>query len=133
MAEFTVPKHGSICWRELASCDVETAKSFYREMFGWGLEESKVAPGEYTEIHFGQRAVGGMIQINEKWGDPMPPSHWSTYIAVDDIAEAVTAITANGGSVKVPPFDAPNVGKIALVSDPAGAPFAVIQFASPAQ
>jgi uncharacterized protein len=131
MAEFTVPKHGEICWHELATSDLATAKSFYQELFGWKLEQSKLTPMKYAEIHFNGNAVGGMMEINESWGENPPPSHWSTYVAVDNADETVEKITENGGSVNVPPFDAPNIGRIAFVADPSGARFAVIQVIRP--
>ncbi|MBK7393233.1 MAG: hypothetical protein IPI64_08015 [Chloracidobacterium sp.] len=53
------------------------------------------------------------------------------YIAVADADETVASITENGGSVHVPPFDAPGVGRMAMVADPSGADFAIIQFTSP--
>ena len=131
MAEFEIPKHGTICWRELATKDLAAAKDFYREMFGWKLEQSKVTPMEYTEIHFNDQAVGGMMQIDDKFGDPLPPSHWTTYTAVDNADETVAKIKENNGSVKQEPFDAPGVGRMAFASDPSGAPFAIIQFEKP--
>ncbi len=132
MAEFSIPQNGQICWRELATKDLAAAKDFYTALFGWNLEQSKVSPGmAYLEIHTDGRAVGGMMEINESWGENPPPSHWNTYIAVDDIADTVVKIEANGGSVRVPPFDAPGVGKISMVADPSGAGFALIQFAMP--
>ncbi|HMJ07782.1 MAG TPA: VOC family protein [Pyrinomonadaceae bacterium] len=130
MAEFNIPKHGQICWRELATKDLPAAKEFYRQMFGWTMERSKVSPViEYQEIHVGNAAVGGMMAIDASWGDPPPPSHWSTYIAVDNADETVAKITANGGSIRVPAFDAPGVGRIAIAVEPGGAGFAIIQFA----
>jgi len=131
MAEFSVPKHGEICWRELATSDLEAAKKFYSNLFGWKLEQSKVTTMPYQEIHLGDKATGGMMQIDENWGDPPPPSHWNTYIAVDNADDTVKKIEEKGGSVRVPPFDAPGVGRMAMVSDPAGAPFAIIQFVAP--
>lgn len=73
MAEFSVPTHGTICWHELASRDLEAAKAFYKEMFGWELAKSKVSPVAYDEIHIGGRAVGGMMAIDESWGPEPPP------------------------------------------------------------
>jgi len=128
MAEFSIPKHGEICWRELATRDLEAANAFYSGMFGWTIERSKVTPMDYREIHQNDTACGGMMQIDEKWGPEPPPSHWSTYIAVENADETVEKITANGGGVRVPPFDAPGVGRMAMVTDPSGAHFAVIQF-----
>jgi len=128
MADFNVPNHGEICWRELATRDLPKALDFYSKLFGWSLEQSKMTPLEYKEIHLGDFACGGMMAIDEKWGPEPPPSHWSTYIAVDNADETVEKITANGGSVRVPPFDAPGVGRMSMVADPSGAAFSIIQF-----
>ncbi|MGQ0540842.1 MAG: VOC family protein [Blastocatellia bacterium] len=132
MAEFSIPKHGEICWRELATKDLDAATTFYKELFGWNLEQSKVTPMVYKEIHFNGEAVGGMMAIDASWGENPPPSHWSAYIAVDNADETVAKIKENGGGVRQEPFDAPGVGRIALVNDPSGANFALIQFAAQA-
>jgi len=132
MAEFTIPAHGTICWRELATDDLPKAKDFYSGMFGWNLEQSKVTDMPYLEIHIEGKAVGGMMAIDENWGENPPRSNWSTYVAVDNADETAAKITENGGVVRHGPFDAPGVGRIALAADPSGAPFAIIQFAAPA-
>ncbi|MBK8304277.1 MAG: hypothetical protein IPK98_13035 [Chloracidobacterium sp.] len=72
-------------------------------------------------------AQGGMMATDENW-PPETPSHWATYIAVANADETVASITENGGSIRVPPFDAPGVGRMAMVADPSGADFAIIQF-----
>jgi uncharacterized protein len=131
MAEFTIPKHGEICWRELATKDLPTALSFYSKLFGWALEQTKVTNMVYKEIHINDTAYGGMMAIDENWGPEPPPSHLSTYIAVDDADETAEKIKAHGGTIRVPPFDAPGVGRISLAAEPSGAPFAIIQFAQP--
>lgn len=128
MADFLLPTHGTICWHELASRDLEAAKAFYKEMFGWELAKSKVSPVAYDEIHIGGRPVGGMMAIDESWGPEPPPSNWTAYIAVENADETAEAIKANGGTVNHGPFDAPGVGRIVLCSDPCGAHFALIQF-----
>jgi uncharacterized protein len=130
MAEFTIPKHGEICWRELNTQNLEKAKEFYQELLGWKLEQSKATEFEYPEIHVGGKAVGGMMRITKDWGENwenIPPA-WMSYIAVDDCAETVEKIKEHGGSVCIEPFDAPNVGRIAVAGDPGGAFFSVIQF-----
>jgi predicted enzyme related to lactoylglutathione lyase len=130
MSEFNIPKPGAICWRELATRDLQTAMDFYSQLFGWRLEQTKVTPMDYKEIIVKDAAVGGMMQIDEKWGDDPPPSHWNCYIAVENAEETAAKITAAGGKVETGPFDAPGVGRIALAADPSGAPFAIIQFAA---
>ncbi len=130
MAEFNIPKAGEICWRELRTKDLPAAMEFYTKMFGWELPQTKVSPMDYKEIVLDGTAYGGMMGMEgDDWGDA--PSHWATYIAVDSADETAAKITENGGSIRVPPFDAPGVGRMAMVADPSGADFAIIQFTQP--
>ena len=132
MAEFSIPKAGTICWRELATRDFEKALSFYGQMFGWDLEQSKITPMTYAEINIDGKAVGGMMPIDKNWGDNPPPSHWTPYVAVENADDTAAKIKSNGGSMRQEPFDAPGVGRIGLCTDPSGANFAIIQFERPA-
>lgn len=130
MAEFTPPKHGTIAWRELQTKDLAAAKSFYKDLLGWELPQSPFAPVEYPQIVVDGVALGGMLEINETWGEGWEniPANWSTYIAVDDCDAAFEAVKANGGTTYCAPFDAPNVGRVCIVADPSGAHFSIIQF-----
>ena len=131
MADFEIPKAGEICWRELRTKDLSAALEFYSKLFGWTAEQSKVSEMPYEEIMHNGTATGGMMGMDDpEWGDL--PSHWANYIAVDNADETAEKITANGGSVQVPLFDAPGVGRMAMVADPSGADFAIIQFVAPA-
>ena len=131
MAEFKIPAPGEICWRELRTKDLDAATDFYSKMFGWSLEQSKLSPMTYKEIAMDGTATGGMMPMDDNWPEGVP-SHWATYIAVENADETVEKITANGGSVRFPAFDAPGVGRMAMVADPSGADFAIIQFEMPA-
>ncbi|HMT07689.1 MAG TPA: VOC family protein [Pyrinomonadaceae bacterium] len=127
MADFEIPKAGEICWRELRTKNLPAAIEFYSKLFGWELPQTKVTPMDYKEIVIGGTAYGGMMSMEgDDWGEL--PSHWATYVAVDSADETVAKITENGGSIHVPPFDAPGVGRMAMVADPSGAAFAIIQF-----
>jgi uncharacterized protein len=130
MANFDIPQAGAICWRELRTKNLPAAMEFYTQMFGWELEQTKISPMDYKEIILNGTAYGGMMPMQgDEWGDA--PSHWATYIAVDNADETAARITENGGSIRVPPFDAPGVGRMAMVADPSGADFAIIQFTQP--
>lgn len=129
MAEFTTPKHGEICWQELNTKNLEKAKNFYSELFGWQLKQSEFSPVPYLEIHAGEKASGGMMEISKEWGENWEkiPSAWMTYIAVDDVDSAVEKIKANGGSICIAPFDAPGVGRMSVAADPGGIAFSIIK------
>lgn len=123
------PPHGTICWYEHTSKDRNAAMDFYQKLFGWTYDVSPNSPMEYHHINAGGKPVGGVIEINEQWGPGWEhiPAHWMTYIAVDNCDETTEKIKANGGNVCVPAFDIPNTGRIAVVNDPAGANFSIIQ------
>ncbi len=54
-------------------------------------------------------------------GPPGAPPHWFDYIEVDNVDKRADAFAATGGAVLRPPFDIPNVGRIAVVKDSSGA------------
>lgn len=118
--------HGTICWAELASKDLEAAKAFYIELFGWQLKGGDVTNADcadaasmnYTEIVAGGKPVGGMYQITEQMGGM--PSNWSTYVSVDDVDASAKRVEELGGSIVMPPMDIPQVGRFCTIKDPSG-------------
>ena len=119
--------HGTICWTELASKDVEAAKQFYTELLGWKLTTSQGAGMNYTEIVVGDKHIGGMFQITDECGGDDMPSHWGSYVAVDDVDASAKRTEELGGKVIVPPMDIPNVGRFCVINDPAGAAISLIK------
>jgi|JI10StandDraft_1071094.scaffolds.fasta_scaffold345672_2 predicted enzyme related to lactoylglutathione lyase len=110
---------GHFVWRELIAADVEAAKRFYGELLGWRFGEMPMGDGPaYTLIQVGEKMVGGMMP------PPMPgmPSHWMSYVSVDDVDAATARVKAHGGSVAAGPMDIA-VGRLAVVADPSGAHF----------
>jgi predicted enzyme related to lactoylglutathione lyase len=123
--------HGTICWTELASKDVEAAKKFYSELLGWKLVTSEAAGMNYTEIVVGDQHIGGMYQLSEECGGSADaPSHWISYVAVDDVDAAARRTEELGGKVFVQPMDIPNVGRFCLINDPTGASISLIKLGS---
>lgn len=122
---------GSFCWTELMTHDPAACKSFYSQLLGWSTSAMPMGPGfEYTlwwrpgaDQAKKQGGVGGMMKIAPEMG-PMP-SCWLTYIAVANVDATAAKVTANGGTVAVPPQDIPNVGRFAVCMDPTGATFAI--------
>lgn len=123
--QYEKPAHGTVCWTELATKDLEAAKKFYTELLGWELKESK-ATGEmiYIEHHNNGVPQGGMYKMGPEFGEA--PSHWMSYISVDDVDASVARVTELGGSVCVPPTDIPNVGRFSVINDPTGATISLI-------
>ena len=115
-------------WNELATSDPDAAASFYGAVVGWTMTKSPV-PGdesqEYCVFHNADGMVGGMMKMAGPMWEGIPP-HWLSYITVEDVDGACEAAKANGGKVENGPFDIPTVGRMAVVTDPQGAAFALM-------
>lgn len=122
-----VNEPGSFSWNELATRDVEGAKAFYGEVFGWTFKESGGAGGmPYHLIQLGDREIGGMMQLDAKLEGV--PSHFMVYFTVSDLAASVEKVKATGGAVHMPPMKiAP--GTFSVVADPQGAVFTMFEIA----
>ncbi len=119
--QFVMPKHGEICWSELSTTDVEGCKRFYSDMFGWTYSGG----ADYQEIHLGGgKQFGGIMQKASELENV--PSHWMSYVSVDDIDASMAKAVELGGSVVVPVMDIPKTGRFGVISDPSGAVIAMI-------
>jgi len=116
---------GAMCWNELATTDTRRAQAFYSSLFGWTSVTREVSGTTYTT--FAQDGVPrcGMLAIPPARG-PVPP-HWLVYFAVRDCGGQAALVQSLGGTIRVPPTDVPEVGRFAVVADPQGATFAVIE------
>ena len=101
-------------------------KQFYGAVFGWSFEDQDMGDmGTYTILKVGDASVGGMADISGRVPDEVP-AHWLVYFTVEDTDGVVEKAKAGGGQVSFGPVDIP-VGRFAIVVDPFGAVFAVMQ------
>jgi uncharacterized protein len=119
---------GSFCWTELGTTDHRAAKSFYAELFGWGLKDVTMGPdSHFTVLQLKGKDLGAIYQVGKEQLEQGVPPHWLSYVAVESADETAKAITAAGGKLLMDPFDVYDVGRMAVAQDPAGATFAVWQ------
>jgi hypothetical protein len=114
---------GALSWCELASDDPAAAKKFYSGLFGWGMSERTDFP--YTELMVGKVPVGGILPKSPELAGT--PPYWTLYFQVTDCDGAAAKTKSLGGRVLFGPQDIPAVGRFAILQDPQGAAFAVIQ------
>jgi predicted enzyme related to lactoylglutathione lyase len=76
-------------------------------------------PGEYYVARLRGRDVAGVGSVPPGAADA--EAVWNTYVAVDDADAAAERVIAAGGTVLVPPLDAPPAGRLFVFTDPAGA------------
>jgi uncharacterized protein len=113
---------GGLAWTDARLTDPDAGRVFYAAVFGYRYRGLQGAPDDYTTVHLGEPPLGGMGGM---MGAPEgTPAHWVAYFAVADADAAVAAATAGGGSVLGGPDDTP-FGRMAFLTDPDGAVFAI--------
>lgn len=115
--------HGAPCWFELMTPEIDAARSFYGSVFGWTMADSGAVDFTYLLAKAGDEMVAGLMPPTQ----PGMPSFWMLYLAVDDVDAEAEAIAADGGAVHKAPADIPGTGRFALVTDPQGAAFGLLQ------
>ena len=118
------------CWHDLMTTDRDRARDFYVALLGWEVREVDMGPGfgSYPMMFSGELGIGGIVQTRP---EEQVPSHWLGYVAVEDVDALCERIPSLGGSVKSAPLDIPDVGRFAVIADPAGATVAPITLATP--
>jgi predicted enzyme related to lactoylglutathione lyase len=120
-----VSEPGALGWNELATRDTDAAKEFYPAVFGWVPTSWEGSEVPYTTWNVDGQPIGGLMGMDENW-PPEVPAHWMTYFIVEDADDAAAKTQELGGTVAVPPFDAPGVGRITVLKDPHGTAFSVM-------
>ena len=118
------PAQGGFIWYELMTTDAEAAGRFYSEVVnGWAFGERVPTDLDYRMIQRSDGGnAGGVLQLSPDMQDGGARPVWMGYLHVRDVDAAVNAIKGDGGLVMMEPWDQPGVGRLAMVTDPQGAP-----------
>ncbi|MGP4029928.1 VOC family protein [Actinomadura sp. 3N407] len=119
-----VGEPATMCWVELACRDIDQARRFYGQVFGWTFAGWSCHGTAYTDGKVADRPVAGLVVMDERWPPHYPP-HWMPYFAVTDCDASTARAAELGARIRVPPTGAPP-GRFALMTDPAGARLAII-------
>jgi hypothetical protein len=115
MGERTSHPPGTFSWAELATSDADAAKGFYTELFGWEYDDNPAGDDQvYSMAKRDGRYVAALFKADQ-------PPHWNCYVTVTSADETAGQAADLGGAVVAEPFDVMDVGRMAVVTDPAGA------------
>jgi hypothetical protein len=117
---------GRVVWRELLTSDLEKARAFYSELFGWTYQDEE--SGQVSRgviIQRGGRSLGRLRQVMTRGG--AAASKWVSYVSVDNVDASVVIASADGGGAMPGPRDVPGMGRVAMVVDYADAMLAAIR------
>ena len=124
LAPETDPAALEFSWHELTTSDQPAAISFYEQLFGWE-KKSEFDMGDMGMYYMYGRdrfTYGGIMAKPPQ----APGTYWLHYVRVADRADAAAErAVALGAKIMVPPMEVPGGDRVAVLSDPQGAVFAV--------
>jgi predicted enzyme related to lactoylglutathione lyase len=137
-----VNEHGALNFNVLTTPDLDAAQAFYGAVFGWELLDiggasmwalasygdflERRTPGlreNMAQMGAPERFADVVASINPAGGD----ARWDVTFGADDADAIAARATELGGTVIVPPTDAPWT-RMTVIADPAGATFTASQF-----
>ena len=118
---------GEWIWSSLITTDPDTDAAFYQALFNYevydlssddGAEHVMLASDNYA------RASANALPANR----PDVHPHWLNFVHVEDTVAMTARVVALGGSVLVEPRVDRDGGKVAVVADPFGAAFGLLEW-----
>jgi predicted enzyme related to lactoylglutathione lyase len=120
---------GERIWTSLMVKDPKRESGFYKTLFGYDVYDL-AGEGESEAQHYilagdNYARVGlNALPADSKLRQP----HWLNFVRVTDAAEAAKKAIALGGRVLVEPRIDRHGGQLAILADPSGAPFGVMEW-----
>lgn len=117
---------GVFCWIDLMAHDMEAAKRWYSQLFGWEMTPTDEHMHYSNAMQGGEMVagIGGMPDHMKAQG--IPPT-WNSYAWTEDAAKVEAAVREQGATVLMPTMQIGEFGSMAFFMDPGGATFGVWQ------
>lgn len=125
--EDTLADPGEWIWSSIITNDPDAEAAFYKSVFGYQAFEMS---GEDGSRHI----VLSSDNYARASSDAMPPKaatlqpHWLNFLRVSDATAAAEEAAALGGKVLAPPHLDEHGSTVAVIADPMGAPFGLIEW-----
>ena len=110
---------GHVVWHDLITPNLAQSQTFYGSVFGWQFQ---AVNDSYTLASLDGKLIAGIAELDNKQN----ASHWLSLISSKDIAAVSEKTIAAGGKVLVSSTEIKGRGTIAVLEDPQGAVFSLI-------
>jgi predicted enzyme related to lactoylglutathione lyase len=122
-----LPVPGDWIWSSLLTRDPDAEAAFYQTVFGYEVFALPSDDGvEHLLLSTDNYARASLNAMPPKASKLHP--HWLNFVRVISAADAVAKVKSLGGRVLVAPHPDRQGGLIAVVADPAGAPFGLLEW-----
>ena len=118
---------GLFGWIDLMTREPQRAIEFYGGLFGWTHVDLPTPMGPpYTQFSKDGRLVAGLSPMMPGVPDQIG-AFWNSYIIVEDVDTTLAKVQAAGGTATMPAMDVMDQGRLAMCTDPSGAPVGLWQ------
>ena len=118
---------GEWIWSSLITSDPDSDAAFYQTLFDYDVFDLPAAEGaQHLILASDNYARASANPLPEKRTNAHP--HWLNYVRVEDAVKMTAKVVALGGRVLVEPRVDRHGGKVAVVADPLGARFGLLEW-----
>jgi uncharacterized protein len=114
---------GEWIWSSLLTTDPAHSAAFYKTLFGYEVFDLD-NDGQHFVLATDEFARAGVHNLQPGHRHP----HWLNFVRVTDAAATTARAVALGGRVLVEPHPDRHGGNVAVIADPLGAPFGVMEW-----
>jgi predicted enzyme related to lactoylglutathione lyase len=118
---------GEWIWSSLLSRDPGAEAAFYQQVFSYDVFDLASDDGFVHVILSSDDFARASVNTFPA-GTARRHAHWLNFIRVDNTIDAVAKVVSSGGRVLVEPHVDRHGGEVAVVADPAGAPFGLMEW-----
>ena len=118
---------GEWIWSSVLTRDPDTDAAFYQDVFGYDVFEIPSNDGsQHILLSTDDYARASLNALPADAAKRHP--HWLNFVRVESATDTAARVEALGGRVLVKPFTDRHGGLVAVVADPAGAPFGLLEW-----
>lgn len=115
---------------EIAAVDLDRAKKFYTDAFGWKMDQMGSEMGNYVVVQTGEPTEpgginGGLYTQTPEMGEKT--NAFMCVVSVQDVPKSMKDVTIAGGKTFGEPMDIPGVGLYVKCQDTEGNFFSLLQ------
>tara|TARA_B100000315_G_C14317216_1_gene469097 strand:+ start:115 stop:489 length:375 start_codon:yes stop_codon:yes gene_type:complete len=110
------------CFAMLNTTDKNKAVDFYDNLLDWEFDEVAMGESTFTFIKVGEGTNGAISHMPPPAG---APSHWITYVLVDDVESSTNKARELGAKIFVEKTKTGNYGYFSVIADPVGSVLAL--------
>jgi len=118
-----------LVWFDLETTDLAVAKRFYHALFAWEFRDYHASGVDYTLALANGTPVAGLVR-RQIANDTERRSAWLPFFSVSDVNATFAQAVAAHAQVRSEPENLPLRGRQARLTDPEGAPFALVNSSS---